>query len=134
MIASDAVKDWTPAFAKSGEDLIEVFSYDVFETEGAAIGEDWAPLSPQYAKYKEKRYPDQGVLQASGVMRQSFMQMYDSTMLRIWNAAAYFKYHQSNQPRTKIPRRAMMKLTQAMKEMVVKNFQILFLEKVGGAL
>lgn len=134
LIAAEAVKDWTPAFEKSGEDLIEFFSYDVFETEGEALGEAWPFLSPKYAKQKEKKYPDKGILEATGTMRQSFMQLSSSTSLKIWNAAEYFKYHQSNEPRNKIPRRAMMKLTEDLRQIVVKNFQTLFLEKVGGSL
>jgi hypothetical protein len=133
MIASDAVKDWTPAFEKSAEDLLEIIQYDVFETEGEAINERWQPLSPKYEKAKAKRYPDAGVLQATSTMRQSFMSRADSTSLTIWNAVEYFKYHQSNQQRrSSLPRRAMLKLTQAMREMVVKNFQVVFLENIGG--
>ena len=130
---SAAVKDWTPALTKSGEDLVEVFSYDAFETEGAVYGEPWEQLSPAYAKRKEKTFPGMGILEATGLMRDSFTQMIDPTSLTIGNASEYFKYHQSNQPRTKLPRRVMMMLTQALKETVVKNFQTQLLEKVGTA-
>jgi phage gpG-like protein len=132
---SDAVKDWSPAFQKSGEDLIEFFSYDVFETEGNAIDERWMPLSQPYAKRKAKRYPNAGILEATGTMRKSFMQAADATSLTIWNAAEYFKYHQSKQPRSSsLPRRVVMKLTENLRQLVVKNFQAYFLERVGGSL
>lgn len=128
---SAAVQDWTPAFEKSGEDLVRFFSYDVFESEGEAIDETWSPLAKAYALRKEKKYPGMGILQATGTMRDSFMSQADSTSLKIWNAAEYFKYHQSSAPRTKLPRRVMMKLTENLREMVVKNFQTQFKEQSG---
>jgi phage gpG-like protein len=130
---SDAVQDWTPAFEQSGEDLVEFFGYDVFESQGEAIDEPWQELSPAYAKQKERRFPGTGILEATGAMRDSFMQAADSTSLRVWNAMEYFKFHQSNQPRTRMPRRAMMRLTQQLRELVIKNFQTLFVEKLNGA-
>lgn len=129
---SQTARDWTPAFEKSGEDLIEFFSYDVFESEGQAIAEPWQPLSAQYQKAKERRYPDKGILEATGTMRQSFMSRSDATSLTIWNAAEYFKYHQSNAPRDRLPRRIMMKLSEDLKQMVVKNFHTYFRESIGG--
>jgi phage gpG-like protein len=126
---SSTILDWTPAFAQSAEDLIEVFSYDVFESEGEAIDEVWAPLSPKYAIRKEKTYPGTGLLEATGLMRESFWSLVDPTSLTIGNAAEYFKYHQSTAPRMKIPRRAMLKLTENMREQIVKNFQTQLLEQ-----
>lgn len=129
---SAAVTDFTPAFEQSGEDLTRFFSYDVFESEGDAIDESWAPLSKAYAYRKAKLYPGRGILEATGKMRSSFLYQADSTSLRIWNSAEYFKYHQSILPRTKMPRRAMMKLTENLRETVVKNFQVQFLEAVNA--
>lgn len=128
---SNAVKDWTPALEKSAEDLIEVFSYDVFESEGGAIGEAWDPLSAAYAKRKEKKYPGNPILVATGLMQDSFTRLVDTTSLKIGNSAEYFKYHQSSAPRTKLPRRVMMKLTLDLREIVVKNFQRQFLERAS---
>lgn len=128
---SATVKDMTPAFEKSGEDLLRIFSYDVFETEGQAVDETWSPLSKAYAKRKERQFPGKGILEATGKMRQSFMAKADDTSLTLWNAMEYFKYHQSNQPRTVIPRRVMLKLTENMREMVVKNMQVYLAEQVG---
>lgn len=125
---STAIQDWTPALSKSAEDLIEILSYDVFETEGGAIGAVWAPLSIEYAKQKERNWPGQGILTASGLMRDSFTSIVDSTSLTIGNSAEYFKFHQSSAPRTKLPRRVMLRLNQDMKDMVVKNFHTQLME------
>lgn len=129
---SAAVQDWTPAFEKSGEDLVRFFSYDVFESEGQAIDDLWTPLSAAYAKRKEKLYPDKGILDATGLMRESFMSQADPTSLKIWNAVEYFKYHQSIEPRSKLPRRVMMRLTTDLREVVIKNFQTQFQERAGS--
>lgn len=132
MGVKSAIRDWTPALSKSAEDLIEIFSYDVFETEGQALGDPWLPLSPAYALRKERLYPGKGILDASGTMRDSFTQVIDTTSLIIGNAATYFKYHQSNAPRkSNLPRRMMLYLTENMREMVVKNFQIQLQEQAG---
>lgn len=118
-----AVTNLTAPFDKSGEDMVRLFQDDVFKSEGQAIDETWDPLSRAYALQKEKKYPDKGILEATGAMRQSFFYVPDSSSLVVWNDAEYFKYHQSTEPRFKIPRRAMMKLTQSVKENVIKNLQ-----------
>lgn len=124
------VQDWTPAFEKSAGDLIDMFSNDVFDTEGMAIDEQWSPLSRAYASRKAKEYgEDTGILQATGTMKNSFTSFFDPTTLIVWNAAEYFKFHQSSLPREKIPRRVMMKLTDDLKAAVVRNFQQQFMDQ-----
>jgi phage gpG-like protein len=130
LMIADRVKDWTPAFEQAAMDLKTIFSTEVFETQGAVIEEHWQGLSPNYAAQKAKRYPGRGVLEASGTMRNSFMSLVRPDMLGIWNKAEYFKYHQSNRPRTKIPRRVMIKLANAQKELVVKIFHTYFQQAI----
>lgn len=117
------ISDWTPAFEQTGDYLMGVFQDDVFETEGQAIEETWDALTAAYAARKEKQYGDQGILQATGTMRNSFWKQIDTTSLIIGNDTPYFKFHQSNEPRTKLPRRAMLKLTNDMKQQIVSLFQ-----------
>ena len=131
MGVAENCRDWSVALSESVDQLTSIFSTDVFETEGAAIDEQWAPLSRAYALRKQKKYGDVGILEATGDMKDSFQSSFDPTSAAIWNTAIYFKYHQSNQPRSKIPRRVMMKLTDSLKEMVVKNFQAQLLVSLG---
>ena len=128
---AESSRDWTPALKQSAEDLISTFSGPVFETEGAEIDEHWSPLKKAYAKRKEAKYPGAGILEATGNMRYNFKSKVDATSAKIWNAMTYFKYHQSKEPRTKLPRRVIMKLTNNLKEVVVKNFQSYFIETVA---
>lgn len=128
---ASTIQDFTPALEKSSEDLLEIISYDVFESEGAAIDEPWAQLSPGYAKWKERKYPGNGILVRTGLMQDSFSSIVDTSSLKIWNAVEYFKYHQSKGERSSnLPRRVMLRLTENMKQMVVKNFQTMISESL----
>ena len=39
---------------------------EAFDTEGASIGAPWAPLSPKYQAWKERRYPGRSILELEG--------------------------------------------------------------------
>lgn len=120
---AERLQDWTPAFEKTATTLVDLFSGEVFDTEGAIFGDSWAQLSENYAKQKAKKYPGMGILQATGSMRNGFVSFASANVARVWNEIEYFKYHQSNKPRRKIPRRVMMKLGDNQKETVIKIFQ-----------
>lgn len=123
---ADGVKDWTPAFQETAITLKKIFSDDVFKTQGGVIDEHWSPLSKAYAYQKAKKYPGRGILEKTGTMRDSFMTMWRPDMAAVWNEADYFKYHQSNKPRSKLPRRVMMKLADSQRTLVVKIFHNYF--------
>lgn len=125
-IVSDRVKDWTPAFKETSVQLKQVFAEDAFKTEGQAVGQVWSPLSRAYAERKAKLYPGKGLLEATGAMRKAFKTLWKADMAAVWNESEYFKYHQSRQPRKRLPRRAMMALAEKQKQMVVKIFHTYF--------
>lgn len=129
-IMASKIKDWTPAFRETALSLKDTFSNDVFKSEGSAIGEHWSPLKKAYALQKAKKYPGKGILEATGAMRNGFMTLWRPDMAAVWNSIQYFKYHQSNQPRSKLPRRVMMKLGNTQREMIVKVFHNYFHKKV----
>lgn len=121
-ILSDRLKDWGPAFEETADNLKKTFSHDTFRTQGAIIGQKWSPLSRAYAARKAQRFPGKDILEATGRMRRSFRTLWRADMAAIWNDADYFKYHQSKQPRTKMPRRAMMYLAERQRQQIVKIF------------
>lgn len=125
-LLASRVKDWTPAFAETADVLKSLFSEEVFSTEGRVIGESWAPLSKAYAYQKAKKFPGKGLLEATGKMKGGFLTLYRSDMAAVWNDVEYFKYHQSNQARAKLPRRVMMKLAQEQRRVVVRIFNTHF--------
>jgi len=129
LIVAKNVKDWTPAFRETAMTLKNVFSNDAFRTQGTAIEESWSPLKKAYALQKARKYPGKGILEATGKMRGGFMTLWNTDMAKVWNDIAYFKYHQSNRPRTKLPRRVMMKLGYRQRDEVVKIFHTYFINK-----
>ena len=129
-ITINRLRDMTPAFQQTALDLHRTFSQDVFETEGGVIDEDWQELSPAYAAQKSKRYPGAGILVATGRMRQSFVYDWTANMASVWNSAPYFPFHQSNKPRSRLPRRVMIKLAEAQKEHVVEIFHKYLMQSV----
>lgn len=131
LILAEKVDDWTPAFQDTADTLKNIFSGSVFSSEGATIDERWAPLSKAYALRKMRRYPGKGLLEATGKMRNSFQSMFNSMEAAVWNSVSYFKYHQSNQPRSTMPRRVMMKLAEAQKQQLVKIFNTYFRKVVN---
>lgn len=125
-IIESRVKNWEPAFKDTAIALRDIFSNDVFQTRGAVINEHWAPLSRAYALRKEKKFPGKGILEATGEMKNSFQTFWSPTMAKVWNDVEYFKYHQSNQPRSVLPRRVVMKLANQQRDIVVKIFHNYF--------
>lgn len=117
------LKDYSYPFQQSADFLTGVFSRDVFETQGAVIGERWKRLSPYTVAQKAKRGYPSTPLVGSGAMRGSFLTIVSSDQAVIYNTAAYFKYHQSKAPRTHLPRRVMMKIHNGQREQIVRFFQ-----------
>jgi len=68
------------------------------------------------------RYPGRGILEATGRMRDSFQYESSNMWTRVFNTVNYFKYHQSRMPRTRLPRRVMMKLDNQRKQSIVQIF------------
>ncbi len=118
-----ALRDYTQPFTQSAQYLKETFSKDVFETQGAAIGEKWKRLSPYTVAQKARRGLPLEPLVGSGKMRDSFVTIVTSEQAVVRNTAPYFPFHQSNKPRSRLPRRVMMKIGENQKEQVVRYFQ-----------
>lgn len=118
-----ALQDYTRPFEDSAAYLKQVFSRDVFDTQGAAIGERWKRLSPATVARKARQGMQAQPLIETGNMRASFHSIASSDQAVIYNTAAYFRYHQSKKPRSKIPRRVVMKLANNQRQQIVRYFQ-----------
>lgn len=117
------LRDFTVPLTRIAIKLKSTFSDDVFKTQGAAIGENWAKLSPYTIATKARKGFPSTPLIATGAMQKGFRSIVSKDEAIISNTQEYFKYHQSNRPRTKIPRRVMMKIGNLQKEMIQKEFQ-----------
>lgn len=85
-----------------------------FGSRGSLFREKWAP------RKDNKPHP---VLEKTGKMRRNFQQRLGDDFVEISNPTEYFKYHQSNAPRRKLPRRVMLKLDEVRKIFIIKEFQ-----------
>lgn len=121
-IAEDALKDWSGTFDEIGTDLVKTFQLN-FAQQGSLLERPWAPLSPRTIEEKRRKGFPLDPLIRTGLMRDSFRKNSGKTFVMVDNPVAYFKYHQSNKPRIKIPRRVMIALTQNMRNEIVKKFQ-----------
>lgn len=91
-----------------------------FVTKGVSIGRAWESLSLKYARWKAKKFPGKPMLVRTGLMYYSVttpgstgnVRMVQPTKL-IWGTLVpYAVYHQSDQPRTRMPYRPFMSITQ----------------------
>lgn len=121
-------------FQEAGDNLRRTFETEVFQTRGRVIdAEPWAPLSPvTIARKARSGYPLTPLI-ATGRMQKSFRSVATSDQAVVYNTAEYFKYHQSNAPRKKLPRRVMMKLGIRQREEVVKIFHTYLYKVVNQA-
>ena len=127
------LKNFKEPFKDASNMLVGIFSKDVFSTKGSVIGEQWARLSPMTIKQKAKRGFGSEPLIATGTMQGSFRTIVETDKAVIYNKSDYFKYHQSNKPRKKLPRRVMMKIANTQKVEVVRIFQRHILESLNKA-
>ena len=121
-IAGAGFKDFRKPFNKTGKYLRDFIKGDVFETRGRTIGETWKPLNKKYASWKSQHYPGKGILEATGKMKSGFKYKAGRQEVVIGNIVDYFRYHQSNKSRSKLPRRVMLKLNEDNKQRIVKLF------------
>jgi len=94
---------------------------DNFDSEGSTLGRPWKKLAnPRSGK----------ILQLTGNMRRSFIDKVSTSKAEISNKTNYFKFHQSNKARTKLPRRIMMRIDATRRNEIMRIFTK-FLNKVA---
>lgn len=116
------ISDFQKPFKRAADHLVGIYKRDVFQTRGGIIDERWARLSPATVAAKARSGFPAAPLIRTGRMKRGFRSFATSESATIGNNTSYFKYHQSNRPRRKIPRRVMMKLGAVQREDVVRIF------------
>ncbi len=119
--AANNVKDFRPALQKVSSELLKSFDLN-YSSRGSLFG-GWAPRTKSYP------WP---LLEKSGAMRSAFSGAVSRDSVTLSNGVPYFKYHQSNQARTRLPRRTMMKIDAARRTFVIKAFQQHIIDVVRG--
>lgn len=109
------ISDWRPFWRDAAAPKFFADVQRNFETQGAYVG-GWQALSPRYAAWKARHYPNKPILQRKGELLASMTPGAPGNVLRITEKAAEFgtsvshaKYHQGSTPgRGIIPRRRIL--------------------------
>jgi len=113
---------------------IKKYMLDAFQSNikqrGKLLGKKWKKLSPQYKKWKAKKYAGRGLLVRTGKLQRGFKGKVTRTYLELYNTTSYFKYHQSNQPRKKLPRRMVMRIDNKRRAEIQRFFTEFINEKI----
>jgi len=94
-----------------------------FVSEGGLVG-GWQPLalSTALGRARQGFGGEHPILQRTGSLRRSFKADVSARKAIVTSVSPYFPYHQSRMPRTKLPRRAMLVLTERTKQNIVQSF------------
>jgi phage gpG-like protein len=110
--------DLSPAMAAIGEYML-LRTRERFDGEVAPDGTAWQPLASETIASKQRRKTNPGrrarvragatdILKESFLLRDTIAYDADSTSVRVGTPQEYGVYHQSDEPRSKIPRRAFL--------------------------
>lgn len=114
------LNDFSESFNEIRDELLHSFDEN-FGQRGGLFG-GWAPRAT------DRPWP---LLERTGEMREGFRGDVHRDYLVIDNPTPYFAFHQSNRPRTKIPRRVMMKIDDLRKTFIQKAIQKAILEAMN---
>ena len=109
--------DFNRELKSSGKFMRNFFGNKVFSSKGAVIRERWAPLKPSTIAMKGHAQ----ILVDTGRMRNSFRFRSSRSLLVFNNTTPYLQFHQFGT--SKMPRRTVMKVTDALAKDVGLIFQ-----------
>lgn len=122
----------TPALNDLGEYLVGK-TRKRFDTSTAPDGTKWAPLADKTKKAKQRRATTgkpyrtkaepSAILKDTFTLRDSITYQVSTTTLRVGTNIEYGIYHQPEEPRTRIPRRAFLGLDDADQAEAVEIFR-----------
>ena len=115
----ESIKNMKPLLKMIKKDFVEITKKQ-FRSQGRYGSGGWQSLYPSYADWKAKHVGSKPILQRSGRMFASLIGQTGETIERMTNTelemgtmVPYAIYHQSILPRTKLPRRPVIELTEA---------------------
>lgn len=126
---ADGVNDYRPIWPVI-EDEFYAQEKDQFKSQGAEGGARWAPLTEEYAEYKEVRWPGKPILERTGDLVRSLTLPNDPNAVRIeerktltlGSRIPYALFHQMG-TRTPMPAREEIRLTEAWKRTAMQHIQ-----------
>ena len=135
------IKDFTEPLKEIGEYMLKAFNKN-FTKQGSHFQQRWQDLAPSTIADKiRKGYDGQPPMVRTGKLRDNFRYKIGGGLLgaltgsknqiTLYNETPYFKYHQSNKPRTSnLPRRVMMATTERERKQIAQYFNK-YLNKLG---
>jgi phage gpG-like protein len=120
-IAVDMLQDFSDPMSKAADIMMEAVE-DNYDKRGGRFG-GWA------ARKDNLPHP---LLEKSGDMRKGMYKESTSDYAMVGNDDPKFPYHQSNQPRSKIPRRVMLLIDARMRDEIFKTFQEYIVKALRG--
>lgn len=121
------------AMTQIGAEAARYYGDEGMRSQGQVFDQDWQRLSDKYSVWKAKHYPGRGILERTGKLAGSFYFEADDNSVRVGNSVDYFKYHQSTEQRTKIPRRAPMGINDTLKQMIKTVIEADIRRKIDSA-
>jgi phage gpG-like protein len=126
---ADGVADYRPVWPVIEDDFYAQIK-DQFKTEGAEGGEKWAPLSPEYAGYKEAHFPGKPILQRTGDLYESLtnpnsangVRKEERKTLTLGSTIPYAVFHQLGTEN--MPARPEVVLPEALKRSIMHHVQV----------
>ena len=130
-ISFKRVKDLRPVW----DDIADDFGKgekSLFSRQGAKQGwAAWAPLNPDYVKWKKSKGFSTRILQRKGDLKDSLTRRSDKNFIfkprklgmEIGTKVPYAKYHQRGVPKNKLPKREPIRITNTQRKTWVKLIQ-----------
>lgn len=98
-----------------------------------SVDENFKGRGRLFGKWKKRKdSKSHPLLEKTGKMRHAFKQTLGPGYVEIFNPTPYFKFHQSNKPRKRIPRRVMLKIDNIRKVFIQKEFQRFIQQSLKG--
>ena len=123
-ITIDHLSDFSEPMSDAADIMMQAVE-DNFDKRGGRFG-GWAPRKPTNPP---QTHP---LLEKTGDMRKGFYKESTSEYAMVGNDDFKFPYHQSNQPRSKIPRRVMLQIDARMRDEIFKAFQLYIVMAMRG--
>jgi len=126
---ADGITDYRPVWPVIEDDFYSLEARQ-FQSEGVAGGgEKWAPLSPEYAGYKEAHFPGAKILERKGDLARSLSNANDPNavhirerkMLTLGTRVPYARYHQEGTKH--MPARPEIQFPEPFKRMAMAHVQ-----------
>jgi len=125
---ADGVADYRPIWPVIEDDFYAQMK-DQFKSQGSAGGDKWAPLSPEYADYKEAHFPGKPILERTGALLDSLtnpnspngVRIEERKTLTLGSRLPYALFHQVGTK--KMPARPEIQLTEAFKRTTMHHVQ-----------